>query len=57
MTAAMTQREQDEHAGACAVVRSALSALRLSGLSDENIRLAKWQLERWLEKNDERWTQ
>jgi len=55
MTRPMTEAEQEEHRQAATVVRSALSALRLSGLTDEDIEVAKARLDDWLRDNDGRW--
>lgn len=55
MSQAMTEKEQREHQEATRVVRSALSALRLTRLADEDIEVAKTRLENWLTENDGRW--
>jgi hypothetical protein len=51
----MSSTELTEHREATQVVRSCLSALRLSRLTDEDIAVAKARLENWLAENDGRW--
>ena len=51
----MTDAERKEHRDQCSVVRSALSALRLSRITDEDVAVAKARLEEWLAANDGRW--
>jgi hypothetical protein len=53
---AMTGEEQAELRQQEQVVRSSLSALRLTHLEDEDIRVAKARLENWLAENEGRWT-
>ena len=53
---AMTKDEQDEHRQVATAVRSALSALRLSRCTDEDVAVAKARLENWLVENDGRWS-
>ncbi len=52
---AMTEQEQQEHMERSAVVRSAISALRLIALEDEDIQVACARLENWLAENEGRW--
>jgi len=52
----MTCEEQKLHASNIGNVRLALSALRLTQLRDEDVRVAKARLSNWLAENDERWT-
>lgn len=58
MPRAMTAQEQLEHSRNVAVIRSTVSALRLSRLAaeSEDIRVALARLENWLVENDNRWT-
>lgn len=51
----MTRREQDLHHERCMAVRHALSVLRLSGVTHEDVAVAKARLENWLTENDGRW--
>jgi len=51
----MTAKEQEEHRQDCLAIRSALSALRLTRIEDEDIRIAAARLENWLTENDGRW--
>jgi hypothetical protein len=55
-TRVMSAREQDEHHENTLAVRSALSALRLTRIEDEDVAVAKARLENWLAENDGRWT-
>lgn len=52
----MSSEEQLVHAENCLAIRSALSALRLTRVVDEDIEAAKARLENWLTENDGRWT-
>jgi hypothetical protein len=51
----MTINEQREHAETCLAIRSALSTLRLSRVTDEDVTVAKARLENWLAENDGKW--
>ncbi len=51
----MTEQEAVDHAALIQIVRSALSALRLSRIESEDIEAAKARLENWLTENDGRW--
>jgi hypothetical protein len=53
----MTPKQQDDHAADTLLVRSVLSALRLSKLSEtsEDIQVAMERLDNWLTENDGRW--
>jgi len=52
----MTTDEQARHREACLTIRSALSALRLCRVTDEDVAVAMARLENWLAENDTRWT-
>jgi hypothetical protein len=52
----MTAEEQELHQASCIAVRAALSSLRLTRITDEDIEVAKARLENWLTENDGRWT-
>lgn len=52
----MTEQESVEHKETTVVVRSVLSALRLTRCTDEDIEVAKARLDNWLTENDGRWT-
>ena len=56
MARPMTAEEQADHDAACASIRSALSALRLTRVEDEDVEVAKARLESWLSEHDGRWT-
>lgn len=51
----MTANEQDVLKETCVAVRSAVSALRLTKCSDEDVQVALARLENWLTENDGRW--
>lgn len=51
----MTPTQQAEHEQVCLAIRSALSALRLTRVQDEDVRVAMARLEDWLIANDGRW--
>ena len=51
----MTETEQEAHKQACLTIRGALSALRLTRVQDEDVRVAMARLEEWLSANDGRW--
>jgi hypothetical protein len=51
----MTPLQQTEHEQTCLVIRGALSALRLTRVQDEDVRVAMARLEEWLTANDGRW--
>jgi hypothetical protein len=51
----MTEAEQSEHEQVCLAIRGALSALRLTRVQDEDVRVAMARLEEWLCENDGRW--
>ena len=51
----MTAKEQEFHQETVKTIRSVLSALRLTAVTDEDIRVAQARLENWLTENDERW--
>ena len=52
----MSEQEQQEHNENTNVVRSCVSALRLSRIIDEDVQVALARLEDWLSDNDGRWT-
>ena len=52
---AMTLAEQAEHRETCNAIRAALSTLRLSRVTDEDVAVAKARLENWLAENDGKW--
>jgi len=56
MARAMTADEQARHRETCLTIRSALSALRLCRVTDEDVVVAMARLENWLAENDTRWT-
>jgi hypothetical protein len=51
----MTIAEQELHGQTCLAIRGALSALRLTRVQDEDVRVAMTRLEEWLIANDGRW--
>ena len=51
----LTATEQEEHEQVCLAIRGALSALRLTRIQDEDVRVAIMRLEEWLCENDGRW--
>jgi hypothetical protein len=56
MSRPMTEQESAEHKERCTVVRSIVSALRLTRIEDEDVQVALARLENWLGENDGRWT-
>lgn len=52
---AMTADEQREHEETCKVIRSCVSALRLTRNRDDDVAVALARLENWLDENDGRW--
>lgn len=51
----MTATEQEQLREQVLVIRGALSALRLSRVTDEDVEVAKARLDEWLTTNDGRW--
>lgn len=51
----LSEDEQAAHRDVVQVVLSALSGLRLTGVRDEDIEVAKARLENWLAENAGRW--
>jgi hypothetical protein len=51
----MTEQEQHDHEAATLAIRSALSALRLTRVQDEDVQVAITRLDNWLTENDGRW--
>lgn len=51
----MTVKEYDELQATRQVILSALSSLRLTRCTDEDVEVAKARLENWITENERRW--